>query len=305
MSSWQGGPQWSPGDPQWGQQPPTTSAPDWDQLAAEADQRRKRKRLLVIGGGAAATLAIGAAVAFGIVRESGGDDDVAGGRNATSDPAAADSPSDSPSPEPSFEETSLPPLPKPREFITDADKDIAPFSAESFFAGETMEIDDREYTRRAVADSDSCVDGATVALGEVLSEHGCSRLVRATFTGGSVAVTVGVAQFPTETDAQAAKEAAASHITALTSGDAPAFCERGGCRTTKNQVGRYAYFTIAGNSDNTPDRGDGTPAQQAARDGNQHAHARIVQRGENQASESADAIIRERNSGGAGEEAED
>ncbi|NJP67550.1 hypothetical protein [Streptomyces spiramenti] len=317
MSSWQGGPQWTPGQPQggrppqggpqrqqggqppWGQPPAPGGAPDWNRLAADADRRRQRRRLLIIAGAATATLAIGAVVALGIVRQSGGGDE--GAKNTAGSAENAEESQD-PAPEPSFEETSLPPVPKPREFITDADKDLAPFAGETFFSGDPMEVDGRTYVRRAVADSDSCVDAVDVALGEVLTQHGCTGLARATYSDGIVAVTIGVAQFPGAEEAEAAKEAAASHLSPLTSGEAPAFCARGGCRTTKNQVGRYAYFTIAGNADNTPDQGDGTPAQQAARDGNAHAHARIVLRGEDQASESAAAIIRERNAGGDGEE---
>lgn len=306
MSYGQGGPQWSPNQSQWGQQAPGTSTPDWGQLAAESEQRRRRKRLLMIGGGALATLAIGTLVAVAIVQQgSGGDDDR--GNQAGGSAGSSETGSPSTAPEPSFAETSVPPLPQPREFITDADKDTAPFTTESFYASETMTIGDREYTRVAVHETEDCADATTENLGAALAEHGCVALLRATYTDDAVAVTVGVAQFPGEEEAQAAREAAReadspAHLSALTSGDAPEFCGRGGCRTTTNQVGRYTYFAIAGNADNSPDSGSDTPAQQAARDGNEHAHARIVQRGENQASASAEARVRERETGGSGEE---
>lgn len=293
MSFGQGGPQWSPGEQQWGQQAPGTSTPDWGQLAAEAERRQRRKRLLLIGGGALTALAIGTVVAIGIVQQGDGDGSEASGK--AGDPGSASgSATETPEPEPSFEETYIPPPPQPREFITDAEKDTAPFTAEGFFAGETMQIDGREYARAALHETEDCAEGVSEALGEVLAEHGCGALLRATYTTEGVAVTVAVAQFPTEEDAAAAREAAGAPIAALLTDDTPTFCQRGGCRTTKNQVGRYGYFTIAGNSDNTPDSGDGTPAQQAARDGNEHAHARIVLRGENQASASASAIVEER-----------
>lgn len=302
MSFGQGGPQWSPGEPQWGQQAPGTSTPDWGQLAAEAEQRRRRKRLLLIGGGALAALAIGTVVAIGIVQQGNGDgqQNAAGQGNGAG--SASGSATDSPAPEPSFEDTYVPPPPQPREFITDAEKDTAPFTADGFFAGETMEIEGRAYTRLAVHETEDCAEAVSEALGEVLTDHGCVALLRATYSAEGVAVTVGVAQFPDEEAAQAAREAAGAPILPLTSGDAPTFCQRGGCRTSKNQVGRYGYFTIAGNSDNTPDSGDGTPAQQASRDGNAHAHARIVARGENQASASASAIREERNRGRAADD---
>jgi hypothetical protein len=254
--------------------------------------------MLIIGGGALATLAIGTVVALGIVQQGKGDGEGTGGQ-ADDSLSASGGTTDPPSQEPTFEPTTVPPLPKPREFITDADKDIAPFTADGFFAGETMTIDDREYTRQAVHEATDCAEGGTEKMGAALAEHGCVALLRATYSGGAVTVTVGVAQFPTEEEAAAAKEASkGAHITPLISGDAPEFCGRGGCRTTRNQVGRYAYFTIAGNSDNTPDSGEDTAALQAARDGNEHAHARIVLRGENQASASASARVDERQNGG-------
>jgi hypothetical protein len=293
MSYGQGGPQWSPGESQWGQQqPPGTSTPDWGQLAAETERRRRRKRLLTIGGGALAALAIGTVVAIGIVRQ-GDDEQEPGGQAQGTDPAGGTA-TDSPAPEPSFEETYVPPPPQPREFITDAEKDTAPFTADGFYAGETMDVDGREYTRVALHEATDCAEGASEALGGVLTEHGCVALLRATYTAEGVAVTIGVAQFPTEEDAAAVRAAAETPILVLANDNTPAFCGRGGCRTTKNQVGRYGYFTIAGNSDNTPDSGESSPAKQASQDGNTHAHARIVLRGENQASASASAIVEDR-----------
>ncbi|WP_059012909.1 hypothetical protein [Streptomyces specialis] len=288
MSYGQGGPAWVPGG---------SNTPDWDALAADAERRRGRRRLTPIGGSAGAAPAISTVVALAIVNQS--DDeraDASDGPSATL-PDPSDLPSGSDDAEPSFEETTLPPLPQPREFISDADKDLAPFEPGTFWAGDTMEIDGRTYTEAATDGATDCAQGTSADLGAVLADHGCTGLVRATYTADGVAVTVGVAQFPSEEDAAAAREEAGGagmYLLALTGGDAPVFCQLGGCRTTSNQVGRYAYFTLAGNSDGTPDSGDGTPAQQAARDGNDHAFASIIQRGEAQASASASAIVEER-----------
>ncbi|MDT0322454.1 hypothetical protein [Streptomyces millisiae] len=283
MSYGQGGPQWVPGG---------SNTPDWNRLAADAEQKRARKRWWVIIGSALAAAAVGTVVALAIVNQ-GGD----GGDTATEDPGSGElpaEPSDGPSDDRTFEETTLPPLPQPREFISDADKDIAPFEQDSFFGG-AMEIEGRPYALAASDATEGCAGAVSDDLATALTDNGCATLLRATYTAEGVAVTVGVAQFPTEEDAIAAREAAAGNLQPLTGGDAPSFCQRGGCRTTTNQVGRYTYFTIAGNSDGSPDSGEGTPAQQAARDGNDHAFARIIQRGEAQASASAAAIVEERN----------
>lgn len=284
--------------PGWGQQPGQQGTPDWGALAAEAEKKRGRKRLLVVGGSVLATLAVGTVVALAIVQQDSGSGGQAAGDTGGQSGGPDDGASTTPAPDPTFEETTLPPLPKPREFISDADKDLAPFTAEELYPGDTMTVDGREYTKTAAEGSEDCTAGVTDELGAVLTEHGCAALLRATFTGDGTAVTVGVAQFPTEEDAQAASAAYVRNLLPLTAGDSPEFCQRGGCRTTTNQVGRYTYFTIAGNGDGTPDSGDGTPAQQAARDGNDHAFARIIQRGEAQASASASALVEERRNNG-------
>lgn len=283
MSYGQGGPQWVPGG---------SNTPDWNALAADAEQKRARKRWWVIIGSAIAAAAVGTVVALAIVNQ-GGD----GSDTASEDPGSGELPAEptgDPSDDRTFDETTLPPLPQPREFISDADKDIAPFEPDSFFGG-AMEVEGRPYTLTASDATEGCAGAVSDDLGTVLTDNGCVTLLRATYTTEGVAVTVGVAQFGTEENAVAAREAATGNLQALTGGDAPSFCQRGGCRTTTNQVGRYTYFTIAGNSDGSPDSGDGTPAQQAARDGNDHAFARIIQRGEAQASASASAIVEERN----------
>jgi hypothetical protein len=240
----------------------------------------------------AAAAVIGTAVALAIVNQS---DD--GGSPTTSLPDPKDLPPDTSRPEPTFEETTLPPLPEPEDFISDPDKDIAPFSADDFFTGDVMEIEGRTYQEVVTRGSRDCSSGVTRDLGAVLTDNDCAELLRATYTGGGVAVTVGVAQFPTEEAARAARNDAVANLLPLIVGDAPDFCQLGGCRTTTNQVGRYAYFTIAGNSDGSPDEGDGTPAQQASLDGNDHAFECIIQRGEAQASASASALVEERENG--------
>ncbi|WP_129841858.1 hypothetical protein [Streptomyces sp. RFCAC02] len=287
MSYGQGGPGWVPGGSQ--QQPP-----DWNALAADAERRQGRRRAWIVGGAVLGAVAVGTVVALVIVGQGGDGDPEAAGADTTL-PAE---PSGSESERQTFGRTSLPPLPQPREFISDADKDLAPFEPDGFFSGDTMEIEDRAYTEVASDGTEGCgTDVLSADLSAALTELGCVGTVRATYTGDGVAVTVGVVQFPDEETAASARATeAGGNLLALTGGDAPAFCENGGCRTTKNQVGRYTYYTIAGNADGSPDSGDAdTPAKQASLDGNDHAFNCIIRRGEEQASASASAIVEERN----------
>ncbi|MGP4113204.1 hypothetical protein ACTWP5_20105 [Streptomyces sp. 4N509B] len=258
-------------------------------MAGDAERARLRRRWWLIGGSVLAASAIGTVVALAIVT-SGGDSE--GSSSSLPDPQEL--PPDTSQPQPTFAETTLPPLPEPREFISDADKDLAPFTADSFFTGATMEIDGRAYDEVATAGHRDCASAVTPALGDVLTRHDCVSLLRATYSDGSVAVTVGVAQFPSQAEADAAHKETELNLLPLTSGDAPDFCGSGGCSTTANQVGRYTYFTIAGNADGTPASGEGSPARQAAHDGNDHAFELIIQRGEAQASASASARVEER-----------
>ena len=283
MSQGQGGPQWVPGG---------DARPDWDRLAADADRQRARKRWTVIGASVGAAAVIGVVVALAIVNQ-GGDD---GGPGASPSSTLPESTAESDDAEPTFAETTLPPVPSAREFISDADKDTAPFEAGDFYGEDPLEIDGRSYALVASDGSEDCASLTEGGLASLLNEQGCSALLRATYVGGGVAVTVGVAQLPSEEAAAGVHGAdeLSGTLQALPGGDAGALCERGGCRTTRNQVGRYVYLTIAGNADGSPDSGDGTAAQQAARDGNDHAFSQIIRRGEAQASASASAIVEER-----------
>ncbi|KAB8167219.1 hypothetical protein FH609_012605 [Streptomyces sp. 3MP-14] len=283
MSQGQGGPQWVPGG---------DARPDWNRLAADADKQRAKKRWTIIGTCVGAAVVIGTVVALAIVSQ--GDDE--GGATAGTATTLPESTAESDDAEPTFGETTLPPVPSAREFISDAEKDTAPFDVGGFYGEDPMEVDDRSYALAASDGSEDCASLTTGGLASLLEEQGCAGLLRATYVGGGVAVTVGVAQLPSEEAAAAVHGAdeLSGTLQALPGGDAGTLCERGGCRTTRNQVGRYVYLTIAGNADGSPDSGDGTAAQQAARDGNDHAFSQIIRRGETQASASASAIVEER-----------
>ncbi|MFD5253487.1 hypothetical protein ACFWM5_11725 [Streptomyces bobili] len=249
MSYGQGGPQsqWDP----WkrnSEQPWTSGAtdptPDWAALAEASESRNKRRRLLLIGGGVLATLGVGTAVAMAVVSANGSDE--ATGRPSSSLPATADLPSASATP--SFAPTSAPPPLDPKEFVSSKAKDSAPNGPDIMFPGRQLTMGSAVYKKAAKADTTNCVTAVQGTLPEVLTDNGCTRLMRVTYVKDGVAVTVGVAVFDTEAQALKAKGQAdkSSIVKALTGTEAKSFCAGAICRSTTNSYGRYAYFTITG-----------------------------------------------------------
>lgn len=248
MSYGQGGPQsqWDPWKPN-SQQPWSSGddgTPDWAALAEASETRNKRRRLLFIGGGAVATIAIGTAVAMAVVSANGGDDPHAG---PTSLPASASLPSGSAG-APSFAPTSAPPPLDPKDFISSAKKDTAPLSPETLFPGTQLTMGSTVYKKGPTADTKSCASAAGGSLPKILNANGCTRLMRATYTNGDIAVTVGVAVFDTEAQATKAKARTDDHsiVHSLFGKGVKPFCDGAFCRSTRNAYGRYGYFTITG-----------------------------------------------------------
>jgi hypothetical protein len=250
MSYGQGGPQsqWDPWKPNSQQQPWNSGGddgtPDWAALAEASETRNKRRKWLFIGGGALATIAIGTAVAMAVVSANG--DDTASGRPTNLPPSAA-LPSGTAS-APSIAPTSAPPPLDPKDFISSVKKDTAPLGPGTLFPGTQLTMNGTVYKKGATADTKNCASAADATLPKVLTANGCTRLIRATYTKGDIAVTVGVAVFDTE--AQAAKAKARtddkSIVRSLAGKGVRTFCDGAICRSTRNTVGRYAYFTIAG-----------------------------------------------------------
>ncbi|MER6530716.1 hypothetical protein [Streptomyces sp. NPDC001508] len=252
MSYGQGGPQsqWDPWKPH-SQQPWNSGGsqtPDWAALAEASETRNKRRRLLFIGGGAVATVAVGAAVAMAVVSASGdnGNNNAAG--QPTDLPASASLPSDSAAPAPSFDPTSAPPPLDPKDFISSAQKDTAPLSAETLFPGTQLTMGETVYKKGATADTKDCSSAAGGTLPKILTANDCTRLLRVSYLKDGVAVTVGVAVFETEAQAVKAKGQTdkKSIVKSLAGKGVTAFCDSAVCRSTTNAYGRYAYFTIAG-----------------------------------------------------------
>ncbi|MEU5089504.1 hypothetical protein [Streptomyces sp. NPDC021356] len=292
MSDGQGGgsqSQWDPWKPN-SQQPGNgggdDGTPDWAALAEASETRNKRRRLLFIGGGALATVAIGAAVAVAVV--SANSDNGASGDHASQLPATATLPSGSAA-APSFASTSAPPPLDPKDFIADVKKDTAPLGADTFFPDARLTMNGAPYEKGPTADTRNCASAAQGTLAKVLTGNGCTRLMRATYTRGGIAVTVGVAVFDTGAQADKAKGQAdkKSIVKPLTGGGVKAFCDGAVCRSTTNSYGRYAYFTLTG----LPGGKDVTPKDtKVFRTGDdlaEYAFRQIRRRGEVQASAAA------------------
>lgn len=235
--------QWDPWKPN-AQQPSNgdgDGTPDWAALAEASETRARRRRLLFIGGGALATVAVGAAVAAAVISADGGS-----GGHASPRPTAA-LPSGSAS-GPSFEPTSAPPPLDPKDFISSAKKDTAPLGPGTLFGGTRLTMGQTVYTKGPTADTRDCASAVQGTLAKVLTGNGCTRLIRATYTRGGIAATVGVAVFDTETQAARAKGQAdkKSIVKPLAGSGVKAFCDGAVCRSTTNSYGRYAYFTLTG-----------------------------------------------------------
>ncbi|MFH8471293.1 hypothetical protein [Streptomyces sp. NPDC018000] len=241
MSFGQGGPSWGPEG---------TQTPDWAALADESAARSRRKKWLLIGGGVLATAAVGAIVATAVVSANNGNSPTGSGKNASELPAPADLPSNTAEPEPSFSSVAPPPPPDPKDYISDARKDKAPITVDAFFPGKKLTMGDRVYIKGATQQTENCAAPTKSGLGSVLTTNGCEQIIRATYSKDGVAVTVGIAVFPTEARAKRAAQQSTGGIAALGGAGIPSFCPAGTvCRRTANSYGRYAYFSISGFTD--------------------------------------------------------
>ncbi|WP_055556131.1 hypothetical protein [Streptomyces sp. NBRC 110028] len=286
MSFGQGGP-YGPGgsQPSPSSRPSPSSTPDWAAMADHTAARGRRRRWLFIGGAALATAAVGAMVATAVVSsdDKGGPPD----DSANHPPSQPALPRESQTPEPSFSNVAPPAPPKPLDILSDAKRDKAPLSATTLFPDEEAAKEGRSYTKGATAATSSCATGTQGALGSVLSDNGCRKLLRATFVRDGVAVTVGVAVFDGRAGAEKAKNGYKPNVASLSGGGVPSFCRQTACRTSANAIGRYAYFTISGYTSGKKVTTADTKALQAGRDLADYTFLRILARGNAQASAAA------------------
>ncbi|MFF9912226.1 hypothetical protein [Streptomyces sp. NPDC013457] len=260
--------------------------PDWGALADASAAGRRRKRLLVVGGGVLAALLVGAVVATAVVNSDKGDDTA---KNGTVTPTGSAAPSGSPTPDPTFSSVAPPPPPNPKDYISDEKKDKAPLSAEGLFPGKKLTVSGRVHKKGATSSTTDCASVTQGGLGAVLKKNGCDRVIRATYVKDGVAITVGVAVFPTEAAALKAKNQASGGIAPLAGAGVKDFCRATVCLRRANSIGRYAYFTQAGFTDGkkvtTSDKG----VFQASDDLGTFAFNQIYARGKSQASAAAGA----------------
>ncbi|QHY97590.1 hypothetical protein SSPS47_21020 [Streptomyces sp. S4.7] len=202
---------------------------------------------MLIGGGVLATAAVAAIVATAVVSANGDGGDRANGKNTSELPVAPDLPSESAEPEPSFSDAEPLPPPDPKDFISTEDKDKLPLGADTLFPGAKLTMGDRDYTKGATNRTTNCAGATQGDLGSILAANTCDQVIRATYTRGGTAVTVGVAVFSTETQALKAKKEARGGLASLSGAGVPTFCRGGAiCRKTTNSYGRYVYFTVGG-----------------------------------------------------------
>ncbi|MGW4722088.1 hypothetical protein [Streptomyces sp. NPDC004291] len=219
------------------------STPDWSALADASASRARRKRLLTVGGGVLAALVVGAVVATAVV-VTGKKDDTA--KNGGGTPTVSASPTEAPTPEPTFSSVAPPPPPNPKDYISDPKKDKAPLTAEGLFPGKKLTMSGRPYKKGATSATTNCAAVTQGGLGAVLKGNGCQKVLRATYVRDGVAVTVGVAVFPSEAAALKAKDQATGGIAPLAGAGVGDFCRATVCLRRSNAIGRYAYFTQAG-----------------------------------------------------------
>lgn len=271
-----------PGPP--GPQPDGT--PDWGALADASNTRARRKRRLMIGGGAVAALAVGAVVATAIVATNKSNDEAKNGGTTATGPAA---PSDTTTPSPAFSSVAPLPPPNPRDYISDAKKDTAPLSAEGLFPGKKLTMSGRVYLKGATASTTNCAAVTVGGLGSALANNGCTRVLRATYVKDGVAVTVGVAVFPTEKQATQAKKQATGGIATLGGAGVADFCHATVCLRRTNAIGRYVYLTQAGFQNGRKVTSGDQAVFQTSGDLGTFAFNQIYARGKSQASAAARA----------------
>ncbi|MEU3605293.1 hypothetical protein AB0E83_07505 [Streptomyces sp. NPDC035033] len=258
--------------------------PDWGALAAASEAGSRRKRRLVVAGGVVATLAVGAVVATAVVATNKKNEEA---KNGGPTPTVSATATASPTPAPTFSSVAPPPPPDPKDYITDPKKDRAPLTAEGLFPGKKLTMYGRPYKKGATSSTTNCVSVTQGALGSVLKKNGCQRVVRATYVRDGVAVTVGVAVFPSEKAALAAKKQASGGIAPLAGAGVGNFCHATVCLRRSNSVGRYAYFTQAGFTDGTKVTTEDTSVFRASDDLGTFAFNQIYARGKSQAKAAA------------------
>lgn len=240
-----------------------------------------------------ATAAVAAIVATAVVSMNGDGGDRANDKNSSELPAPPDLPSESADPEPSFSDADPLPPPDPKDFISSEDKDKLPLGADTLFPGAKLTMGDRDYAKGPTSSTTNCAGATQGNLGSILAANTCDQVIRATYTRGGTAVTIGVAVFATEAQALKVKGTKASGGLASLSGAGVAtFCRDGViCRKTTNSYGRYVYFTVGGFINGKDVVNSDKDVYTTGDDVAEFAFLQIRRRGEAQASAAATAPV--------------
>jgi hypothetical protein len=268
-----GGPPAGPRDPGAGGSGGGT--PDWGALAAEQEaSSRRRRKVMMLTGAVVAVAVIAGGVATAVVM-SGKSSDKAIAKPSSTGNASSQA---SLPPQPSFSSVAPPPPANPVDYISNAARDKAPITPGSLFPGKQFLMDGRVYVKTAATTTTSCAGAARSTVATALTANGCRQLVRATYTNGGVAVTVGVAVFADTAHASKLRTVA-QYLAPLNGGGVHDFCHAVACRMTSNSIGRYAYFAISGLKDGKTITATDKVALLGANDASNFAFQRIIQRG--------------------------
>ncbi|MBB4923642.1 hypothetical protein FHR34_002635 [Kitasatospora kifunensis] len=224
---------------------PDGDRPDWEALADRNEAvHRRRTRMKIVVWSLAGALVLGGVVATAMVlsgsKKSG--KTVAG---PTASPSAPASGSAAPSPAASG---SGGPGGDPSKPLWEATTDTAPLSATGLFPAQTVTVNGATWTRTIDTVTDPCWDATTGGLGSVLGDQTCRQVIRVTYVSGDSAVTLGVAVFDHQIQAENSLKNYKGHILGLSAPGAPQFCNAVGCASTHGTLGRYGYLTVEGSA---------------------------------------------------------
>jgi hypothetical protein len=236
----------------------------------------RRRKVMMLTGGLVAIAVIAGGVATAVVMsgkngKDGKDISSSGGPSGTT--ATQSLP-----PAPSFSSVAPPPPANPLDYLSTAAKDTAPLTPATLFPGKQFLMNGRVYVKTATTVTTKCATGARAGLSQALGKSACRKLIRATYTNGTTAVTVGVAVFDDTAHAKQLQKVA-QYLAPLNGGGVKDFCHAVACRMTSNAVGRYAYFAIAGLKDGKTITASDQVALTSANDASNFAFQRIIQRG--------------------------
>ena len=165
-----------------------------------------------------------------------------------------------------------------------------------------MVVGEHTYPRTKTATTKDCTAAAQGTLGSLLSHNGCKQLLRATYSKGGVAVTVGIAVFDSPAKAASVKnEKQGRNLIPLPGGGVPsAFCQGTKCRMTTNCHRPLRLLHDRRLHQRQGRHRPETKARQIGRDGGWYAFNQITQRGKDQAAQAAEKQLDEARSQGRG-----